>query len=199
MHQTKGKIWRYLFVICLVLLLGACGKSEAVPLDEALLAEREGAEAAADKTVDSTEGIAVYVCGEVNVPGVYELPDGSRLYQAVEAAGGMKDTAAGTYLNQAEILIDGQSIYVPSAEEAAEWQNGAGGMPGTGNADSAKVNINTAAADELMTLSGIGEAKARSIIEYRETNGRFQQIEDIKNIPGIKEGVFEKIRDQITV
>jgi len=196
MHQTKGKIWCYLFVICIVLLLGACGKSEAVPLDEALLAEQEAAE---KETVDSTGGIVVYVCGEVNAPGVYELPDGSRLYQAVEAAGGMNDTAAGTYLNQAETLTDGQSIYVPSAEEAAEWQNGAGGMPGAGNADSTKVNINTAAADELMTLSGIGEAKARSIIEYRETNGRFQQIEDIKNIPGIKDGVFEKIRDQITV
>ena len=198
MCKTKGKILRCLLMICSVLLLTACQKDEAVPLEAAEESTYADPAKGPEEGEDSNGEIVVYVCGEVNAPGVYELPEGSRLYQALDAAGGMTGAAADTYLNQAEGLSDGQSIYVPSAEEAADWKNGIAEPAGSGNTDAGKVNINTANKEELMTLSGIGEAKALSIMEYRETNGRFEKIEDIKNIPGIKDGVFEKIKDQIS-
>lgn len=137
--------------------------------------------------------IYVHVCGEVYTPGVYELAAGSRVFEAVEAAGGMKDTASPSSLNQAEVLKDGQQIYVPSCEEAGSMQNE------MQEADDGKVNLNTAAKDELMTLAGIGEVKAEAIIRYREEKGGFTSIEELKEIEGIKEGVFAKIKDQIKV
>lgn len=206
MRKTIKMFFSCLYVIGLAMMICACGKSEEIPLEAA--SEEEPQETETETTAEeikSDGAVVVYVCGEVNAPGVYELPSGSRLYQAIDAAGGMTDTAADTYLNQAEALNDGQSIYVPSVEEAATWaegtETGGGTAPAaaSGSTEDGKVNINTAAMEELMTLSGIGEAKASSIIEYRETNGKFQSIEEIKNIPGIKDGVFQKIKDQISV
>lgn len=149
----------------------------------------------------------VYVCGAVNVPGVYELPAGSRVYEALDAAGGTCPEADPVYLNRAEEIQDGQQIYVPTAEEAKELgQPGAAGtggiVPGAKETQSGaggKVNLNTASKEELMTLTGIGEAKAESIMAYREEHGRFTSVEELMQIPGIKEGVFRKIRDSITV
>jgi len=184
--------------------------------------------------------IVVYICGAVNRPGIYSLPDGSRVYQAVEAAGGLTEEADSRYLNQAQRLLDGEQITVYTSEETealglgpgsgplAEDGNlpagtgssgngtgssgsgsgataggsgitasGAAGSGNTGNAS--KVNLNTADRDTLMTLPGIGEAKADAILSYRETNGGFSSIEDIQNIPGIKEKAFAKIKDLITV
>ena len=142
--------------------------------------------------------VIVHVCGQVASPGVYELPAGSRIYEAVEAAGGLGPQAVAEGLNQAAEAEDGQQIYVPSAEEMEE-----GTVPlesaGPAETGQTKVNINTAGAEELMTLSGIGEAKASAIIRYREENGKFGSIEELMEISGIKEGVFEKIKDQIKV
>ena len=112
---------------------------------------------------------------------------------AVEAAGGMTGDAAETYLNLAETLSDGQKIEVPSVEMAEALEEAAA------QDTSGLVNLNRATEAELMTLSGIGESKAKEIIRYRESRGGFQKPEDLMNIPGIKEGVFHKIRDQITV
>lgn len=142
--------------------------------------------------------VIVHVCGQVASPGVYELPAGSRIYEAVEAAGGLGPQAAAEGLNQAAEAEDGQQIYVPSAEEMEE---GTVSLESAGPAETGqtKVNINTAGAEELMTLNGIGEAKASAIIRYREENGKFGSIEELMEISGIKEGVFEKIKDQIKV
>ena len=148
---------------------------------------------AADSEEEEAASVWVYVCGEVRTPGVYELPEGSRITDAVEAAGGMTEGAAGTYLNLAETVSDGQKIEVPSVEMAQTLEEAA--AEGT----SGLVNLNRATEAELMTLSGIGESKAKEIIRYRESKGGFQKPEDLMNIPGIKEGVFNKIRDQITV
>ena len=121
-------------------------------------------------------------CGIEKVPTTYEE---------------LKDAAAKEALNQAEPVVDGQMIKVPDQETYLLQQ--------TGSADSAaetedgRINLNTASKEQLMTLSGIGESKAETIISYREKNGAFQTIEDLMNIPGIKNGVFEKIKDNIRV
>lgn len=142
----------------------------------------------------------VYVCGAVAVPGVYSLPSGSRIYQAIEAAGGIVENAAPESLNQAEQIEDGQMIQVLTKEEVQNGQVQTGSeMQGNENAGDGRVNLNTATEAQLMTLPGIGEAKAESIISYREEHGNFSSVEDIMKIEGIKEGVYSKIKDSITV
>ena len=137
--------------------------------------------------------ICVYVCGEVKNPGVYELDAQSRIGEAVEAAGGMTAEAADTFLNLAEHMTDGQKIEVPSREEAKTMEEQ------REQQESGLVNLNTADMEQLMTLTGIGESKAHDILNYREQSGGFRTKEDLMQIPGIKERVFEKIKDQITV
>lgn len=135
----------------------------------------------------------VHICGEVNAPGVYELPEGSRIFEAVECAGGFTEQAEDTILNLAAPVSDGMQIVVYSKEEA-EAQ-----IKAREEADAGLVNLNTASLEELMTLKGIGESRAEDIIRYREEHGGFQEIEDIMNVPGIKEAGFQKIKDSIKV
>lgn len=137
----------------------------------------------------------VHICGAVEKPGVYELSDGSRIYQAVELAGGFLPEADESGLNLAALVSDGMKIQILTREEAET----ASGQDGYALADGGKININTAGAEELMTLKGIGESRAREIIAYREKHGRFSKIEDIMQVPGIKDGAFQKIKDDITV
>lgn len=146
----------------------------------------------ADENVqqEKEEGtIFVYVCGAVNQEGVYELPKGSRVYEVIQKAGGFLDTAAVTSVNQAEVLEDEEKVYVPTQEEAAMVQS----------VEDGKVDLNTATKEELMTIPGIGESKALLIIKYREQHGNFKTIEDVMEISGIKEGMFEKMKDYIKV
>lgn len=153
--------------------------------------------------------IFVHVCGQVVSPGVYELPAGSRIYEAVEAAGGFSADADTELLNLAAEAADGMKITVLSEAEAKEYRAKAGpgelvsggelaAQDGTGGGN-ATVNLNTATKEELMTLKGIGESKAEDIIRYREESGGFQKIEDIMKVPGIKDAGFQKIKDRITV
>lgn len=139
--------------------------------------------------------IYVQVSGAVAKPGVYELNEGSRIFQAVELAGGLTEEADGSAVNQAAALSDGQMVYIPRQGE--EPSQGAA-SPSAGQADG-KVSLNTATEAELMALPGIGEAKARSILAWREQHGGFSQIEDLMKIEGIKDGVFSKIKDSIKV
>ncbi|MCI8306418.1 MAG: hypothetical protein HFH14_00035 [Lachnospiraceae bacterium] len=150
--------------------------------------------------------VTVHVCGAVAAPGVYELKATARVGDAVDAAGGFKKNAASDYLNLAENLSDGQKIVVYTRKQAkSAYGNGPdSGMNGSGGKDtkaagSGLININTASKEELMALPGIGESKAADIIAYRESNGRFNSTDELMNIPGIKEGVFSKISDSITV
>lgn len=173
-------------VILLVLLgLAACSKDEA----EQVLLDEIGTEQTEAEVPEETDHIFVNVCGAVLYEGVYELPAGSRVYEAIEMAGGFCENAAVSQINQAEILEDETQLYIPTIEEIIEGQS----------QDDGKVNLNTATREELMTLPGVGEAKADLIIEYRETNGKFHTIEDVMNISGIKEGLFGKIKDYIKV
>lgn len=174
--------------------------SEGSELREAEISEKReetsSPEKESDPPVQRMERIYVHVCGEVCAPGVYELENGSRVYEALEAAGGMTGEAAAHLLNQAEALSDGQQIYIPSVAEA-EAQTA--GMPGVREADDGKVDLNAAGKEELMSLSGIGEARAEAILRYREQKGRFTSVEELKEVEGIKEGVFGKVKDRIKV
>ena len=137
-----------------------------------------------------SEQIYVYVCGQVNNPGVVCLPVDARVYQAIEAAGGLTNEASEGLINHAELLSDGQMVYVPMEGEDYTIA--------VSEADQ-KVNINIASKDALMTLPGIGESRAQDIIDYRESVGGFQTIEDIMQVSGIKEAAFDKIKDYIKV
>ena len=154
------------------------------------------------------EILVVHICGAVSVPGVYELPAGSRIYQAVQAAGGFLEEADRDFLNQAQGLKDGCRVYVPTREETALAEDGqksfiSESMETATEDDNAAegglVNINTASKEELCTLPGIGEGKAESIISYRSQNGNFHTIDEIMKVEGIKEGLFRKVKDRITV
>lgn len=157
-----------------------------------------------DKQKKETEVSQIYVqvSGAVVNPGVYQLEAGARIFQAVELAGGMTETADMDSINQAQVLSDGQMIYVYTQGEALNPET-ASGQQGMGQSQSdsedGKVNLNTATAEELQTLPGIGESKADIIISYREEYGPFDSIEGLMNIPGIKEGVFSKIKEHIKV
>lgn len=144
---------------------------------------------------DSSTGIYVHICGAVINPGVYQVPAGTRVYQALELAGGSSNDAYLSGINLADKLADGQKVYIPAEGENAE------GILSTdsGGVQSVMVNINTASEAELMTLPGIGQSRAKDIINYRVKNGFFESIDDIMKVSGIKEAAFEKIKDLIKV
>lgn len=164
-----------------------------------ILAAENEALASDEEISKEKEMCVVHVCGAVQSPGVYTLEEGSRIYQAVEAAGGFNQDAGADYLNQADLVHDGMKIYVPDLSELQDmaWQKLSGSV--SENEETNLVNINTADESQLCTLSGVGSSRAQSIIAYRQEHGAFQKIEDIMNVEGIKEGLFQKIRDNITV
>ena len=176
-----------------------------------------GSEAVSDKEMQQAM-IYVDVCGAVVNPGVFQLAAGSRVFQAIEAAGGYLPEAALTCVNRAGVLTDGQQLYILTQEEmerqgldpaemsgASEGQMN--GSAGTGQntgmtaqvQQDNRININTADEAQLTMLTGIGATRAQAIIAYREENGPFAAIEDIMNVQGIKEGTFAKIKDEIVV
>lgn len=151
-----------------------------------------------------SEACYVYVCGAVEAPGVYMLNTGDRIYEAIALAGGLTEEANTSTVNQAEMVSDGQMIFVPTREEAAAGIVSVSemGVENTSEQESVsdgKVNLNTATLAELMTLSGIGESKAQSILDYRNKNGAFSSVEEIMNVDGIKEGLYNRIKDSIRV
>jgi len=158
-----------------------------------------------DDKSSSREYIYVHICGEIKTPGVYKLLANSRAVDVIELAGGLTDKADSVAINQANLIQDGEQIYIPKIGEkvtslSKEGDYGLNQSLVSGNSgDSDKVNINTASKIDLVTLPGIGEAKADMIINYRTEKGSFSKIEDIMNITGIKEGLFNKISEYITV
>lgn len=206
-----------LFFIWILLCTG-CGSQEEqwIPAEETVgekevltqIPEPENQEEASEEETAKEEiqkpgNLFVDVCGAVNMPGVYELLPGSRVYEAIACAGGFTEEASYESINQAQLLEDGMQIVVPTREEVqAGWIDPRTGGEQAGVTEeihTEKVNINTADENRLQTLDGIGQTRARAIIEYRQKNGGFQTIEDIMNVEGIKEGTFQKIKDQIVV
>jgi competence protein ComEA len=166
-------------------------------------AEESGKESSdsSDHSSEETGNVFIYVCGAVKDPGVYVLPEGSRVYEAIRMAGGMTPEANEAFVNQARVLVDGEQITVFTKEETQgldpdtfEYD-----IPAADQVSQGKININKASAEELTSLSGIGEAKALAIIEYRETNGAFRETSDIMKVSGIGEALYNKIKDDIDV
>lgn len=137
--------------------------------------------------------ILVHVCGAVVNPGVVALPQGSRAEDALLAAGGFAEDASRDYVNLAGYVSDGEKLYFPTREEVTT------GIQVQAVTDDGLVNINTADVTALCTLPGIGEARARDIIAYRETHGDFKSCEDIMKVSGIKTSVYDKLSDKIKV
>ena len=203
MHDRMKKmkaVW--LPILAAALVSAGCSDKDGESLEElSVSAESETEEegAAPQEEQEPAETVYVYVCGAVNAPGVYELKKDARVFEAITLAGGMTAEAAPEAVSQARTVADGEQIYVPTVQEVQMQGSGVEDIV-TGNADvSGKVNINTAGKEELMTLTGIGEAKAQSILDYREEHGKFGSIEDLMLIEGIKEGVFNKIKEDITI
>ena len=171
-----------------------------------------------DASSEKAKTLVVHICGAVSAPGVYELPAGSRIIDAVEAGGGFLPEADEACCNLAEEIVDGCQIYIMTKTESCaggqtEKKAGIQTSPDSDmqttdrnvRSNSAPalenglVNLNTADVAALMTLPGIGESRAKAIISYREQHGAFAQIEDIMKISGIKQAAFSKIKDKITV
>lgn len=141
--------------------------------------------------------VTVHVSGAVAKPGVYELPEGSRANDAIAAAGGASEDADPNALNLARVLSDGEQVVVPTVQES-EQQDYADATGQTSDIGG-KVNINTASAEQLDTLPGVGESTAKKIIDDREENGPFSSPEDLKRVSGIGDKKYEDLADLITV
>ena len=177
-----------------------------------------GRTALSDASSEEAKTLVVHICGAVSAPGVYELPAGSRIIDAVEAGGGFLPEADEACCNLAEEIVDGCQIYIMTkSESCADGQTEKkAGIQTSPDSDmqttdrnvrsnsapaleNGLVNLNTADVAALMTLPGIGESRAKAIISYREQHGAFAKIEDIMKISGIKQAAFSKIKDKITV
>ena len=188
--------YKLLFLSVVFVVCGAaysCSDIDDEPDIQVSLREAVVSESAveSDAVEESSDAIYVYICGEIVKSGVYEMKSGSRLFELVEAAGGLTADAAEDGLNLAGILTDGQKIVVPSVEDmqTAALED---------VYEDLRININTADIKTLVSLPGIGEARARDIIAYRNENGAFESTEDIKKVSGIKDSIYNKIKDLIT-
>lgn len=156
--------------------------------------------------------IVIDVSGEVMVPSVYTLSDGARVYEAVDAAGGLTENADTKNTNLAAILSDGMKLYIPSKKEVEEEEKQTGETPGSryingstsqsaaasGGSKAGLININTANSAELQKLPGVGPVTADKIISYRNEYGEFKAIEELMNVSGIGEKTFAKLKNTIT-
>lgn len=195
--KCSRTLWVVLF-LCLLLLSGCEGSDKAVSFNldiEDVTSETDTMEVKNTEAVDDRVGttIMVHVCGAVKNPAVVELPADSRAEDALAAAGGLREDAHPDYVNLAAKLQDEQQLFFPTKEEAEvllkEQSATIAGL----------ININTAGEEQLSTLPGIGASRARDIIAYREANGAFQCKEDIMKVSGIKQSMYEKLCEQITI
>ena len=208
LYRDSDQLKKVAILVLLILIIGV-----GFAAKNGMAAERnlesnipEEVETQADET--STQTIYVDIGGAVKEPMLAELPSGSRVEDAIIAAGGLTDTADISSINRAEFLEDGVKIFLPEiAEESDDSSSAVPGVTTSGSSSdssltgsaSGKININTADSTQLQEITGIGPATAQKIIDYRTSNGRFKSIEDIKNVSGIGDKTFEKMKDQITV
>ncbi len=208
MRKNIIKIIVVTFTVLALTLLGMLTFFQSSPNgDDFVISVCEKEQETGEKEVTATtpanqvgKDIYVHVCGAVRKPGVYCLPANARVCDAIQAAKGLKKKASDVEVNQAEPITDGQQIYIPFRVKKSASQVGddANSVLDAGKGEG-KININTASIEELKTLTGIGDAKATSIVQYREEHGSFKNIEELKSISGIKDGVYNKIVENITV
>ena len=194
----------YLCVLTMTLLCSGCGEEQVTISGNSeenvteKVSQQGAEEAGADESLtihsETPEYITVFVCGAVKNEGVYELEAGSRANDGLEAAGGFSDDADTVAVNLADVLEDGQKLYFPVGGEHLPDESEAG----TDASEQRLVNINSADAAELMTLPGIGETKASQIVEYRRKNGAFASKDDLKNVSGIGDSIYEKLETYIS-
>lgn len=181
------KLWTILFTL-IILSMTSCAKPSDIEeweSDESVTVAEEENETAGE------ELIYVYLCGEVNNPGVYALNSTQRVFEAINLAGGLTDKADINSINQAKGLTDGEMIYISSYEEAETEKTR------KTQVSDGKVNINTAGVQELVCINGIGQSRAEAIVAYRQEHGVFKNTKDIMQVSGIKSGLYEKIKDKI--
>jgi competence protein ComEA len=204
-NDLKRWIPAVLFSMMAVMISAAsCGISSGTEYNREGVFQAEGASVeisseTGQETKAAPEEVYVHVCGAVKKAGLYKLPAGARVGDAVDKAGGFTKNANQDAVNLAAFLSDGQQIYIPYESEAARSgpvPSSEDSLPDTGQN---RVNINTAQEAELTSLSGIGESKALAILEYRREHGSFSSPEDIRNVPGIGDGIYNRIKDLITV
>lgn len=185
-----------LIIIIMIFLLCGCDNSSEGKVYSG--SEKEVESTKEDERNIETETVQyvyVQIYGAVNSPGVYKVSSELRVFEALELAGGVTAQGDAEAINLARPVMDEMQIYIPTYDEVAKseevsfWQDETDGL----------IDINTASKEELMELPGIGESKAEDIISYREENGGFGNISDIKNVNGIKDAAFEKIKDKIKV
>jgi len=184
-------------IVVLVAVLGGAGLwyARSLPKPVTIAESGPGAAQAEISPTSSPALLIVDVAGAVRKPGVYEFAEGERVVDAIERAGGPMPKADLSLLNLAAMLVDGTQILVPKTGPPVGGAPG-GAAPGS---SSGLVNINTASATELETLSGIGEVLAGTIVEYREQNGPFVSVDDLLDVSGIGPATLEEIRDKVTV
>lgn len=211
MSWRSCRIQKILIVIalCMIMLAGCAVPDKALVLQSDVRTEDVAADDSEGETdsgavwsgesgleteaTDTGQTILVHVCGAVISPGVVELPCESRVADALEAAGGLNEYGASEAVNLAAKLEDAQQVYFPTREEAQQKRR-AEEMASAG-----LVNINTAGAEQLCSLPGIGEARAADIIAFRQENGTFASKEAIMQVPGIKQSAYDKLESYITV
>ena len=200
--EDRSKLPLYGVIVVLVglVLYFWWSKPEPAPVGEAT-----GQEVTVQQASPTKGMLVIQVAGAVYKPGVFTLEEGARVKDAVEKAQGMLPLADDSSINLAAKITDGQKIYIPfkkekmpaTTPEANAFSNQTSGA--TSSNPTAKININTATSDELDKLPGVGPATAAKIIEYREQNGPFATIEDLKKVKGIGDKKFEDLKDYITV
>ncbi len=186
-------------VIVAILFFWISSHNEEIQIEEGGEVSSQG-DVLTENTAGETVSAKIYVDigGEVEMPGVYEVKEGTRLFEVIERAGGLTENADIDGINRAEAVIDGQKIMINAKGEEASIES-SDTQTKSQNAAEGKVNINTATSAELQTIPGIGPSKAERIIEYRDTNGRFKSIDEIQNISGIGSKTFESIKEYISV
>lgn len=206
---TKPKIPVVIGIaIIAILVLGFCGYQTWNVLTTPELSIEHSTSSNVEESYEADQAqpssIFVHITGEVKAPGLYELPQGARLSEAVNAAGGFTDNANDSSVNLARVLSDGEQVSVASKNSSTINTEDVDSSvseisPNSSNSTPNKININTASTEELMTLDGIGEATAEKIITYRQEQGSFKSIDEIKEVSGIGDKKYEAIKDFITV
>ena len=219
LKKHKGKIFILIFILFTLFAIYDAYYVETEQVEEVTIQKQEKTEEKNEQTKETK--ILVDVKGEINTPGVYELTSNNTVMDAINKAGGLTKQSDTSNINLSKKLEDEMVIIVYSKSEIKNMQEEDKiKCPPCNNAcvteedekakldtdktestdtPSGKVNINTASSETLQTLDGIGEAKAKAIIEYRDKNGNFKNIEDIKNVSGIGDSIYEKIKNNITV
>lgn len=180
-------------MIILIFLFNEKKEYEFVDTTDIVIEDGSESENVIKETVE-IEKIKIHILGEVNYNGILELESGSRISDAIEKAGGLTSLADLSKVNLAYVLEDGQKLYIPSIndEEDVEYLI-------SESSSGSKVNINTAKLEELQNIPGVGPSIAQAILDYRDENGKFKSIEDIKNVSGVGESKYKKMEEYIKV